>query len=313
LSNKRKVNIAVSAGDPDGIGYDLCALLYEKSFNYHIDIYGDEEILLSRAKLLGIKKLCNNKITIHDIKKNKKVRDNRDLTLESIKSAIKSCIEKKSDALVTLPVNKEKLSTPEKLFTGHTEYITNILKEKNDPIMTFIGKDDFLVATHTTHLSLLNAIKKVKKNNLIKKIQYLHQSLKKQLKINNPKILVTGLNPHAGENGLFGIEEKKYIIPAINRLKESNISVFGPVPADTALLKNNIKKFDCIYYMFHDQALCAFKTKYFDIGVNLTLGLPILRTSVDHGTAEELVGKKDKISTKSFLNALNIAQKFSQR
>jgi len=304
-----KFSIAVSAGDPDGIGYDLCAILYQKKLNYQVDIYGNKKILYSRAKLLGINELNNKKINIFDIKRN----NNRELVLESINRAVEACMQKKANALVTLPVNKAKLSTSKKLFTGHTEYIASILKEKNDPIMTFIGKDDFLVATHTTHLSLLNAIKKVKKNNLIKKIQYLHQSLKKQLKINNPKILVTGLNPHAGENGLFGIEEKKYIIPAINRLKESNISVFGPVPADTALLKNNIKKFDCIYYMFHDQALCAFKTKYFDIGVNLTLGLPILRTSVDHGTAEELVGKKDKISTKSFLNALNIAQKFSQR
>ena len=121
------------------------------------------------------------------------------------------------------------------------------------------------------------------------------------------------LNPDGnnGENNLFGDEETKYIIPAINKLKELQICTDGPVPADTALLENNTKKYDCIYYMYHDQALCAFKTIFFDIGVNLTLGLSIIRTSVDHGTAEELVGKKDKISIKSFLNALNIAEKFS--
>jgi 4-hydroxythreonine-4-phosphate dehydrogenase len=303
--------LAVSAGDPDGIGYDLCALLYEKNLNYHVDIYGDKETLLSRAKLLGLKDLYNEKINIYDVKKNKKTKNNRSLVLESIKCAVESCIKKKSVALVTLPVNKEKLSTPKNLFTGHTEYIAKLFKLNHEPIMTFVGNKNFIVATHTTHMSLQNAIKKVKKNILINKLQQLHFSLENQLKIKNPKILVTGLNPHAGENNLFGSEESKYIIPAINKLKELHISINGPSPADTALLKNNMTKYDCIYYMYHDQALCAFKTLFFDTGVNLTLGLPVIRTSVDHGTAKELVGKKDKISIKSFLNALNIAQKFS--
>jgi len=306
-------SLAVSAGDPDGIGYDLCALLHEKQLKYYVDIYGDKNILQSRAKLLGIKKLNNKKITFYDVKENAKVKNNRELTLESIKSAIQSCIQKRSVALVTLPVNKEKLSTSKNLFTGHTEYISEFLKARNEPIMTFIGNKKLIVATHTTHMSLLNAIKKVKKNSLIKKLQLLHSSLKNQLKIKNPKILVTGLNPHAGENNLFGDEESKHIIPAINKLKELGIYLDGPAPADTALLKNNMNKYDCIYYMYHDQALCAFKTLFFDTGVNLTLGLPIIRTSVDHGTAEELVGKKDKISIKSFLNALNIAEKFSKK
>ena len=304
--------LAVSAGDPDGIGYDLCALLYEKHLHYYVDIYGDKEILLSRAKLLGLKNLHNEKITFYDVKNNKKIKHKRELVLDSIKSAAESCIQKKSAALVTLPVNKEKLSTSKKLFTGHTEYIAEFLNARNEPIMTFIGNKKLIVATHTTHMSLLNAIKKVKKNNLINKLQLLHSSLKKQLKIKIPKILVTGLNPHAGENNLFGDEESKHIIPAINKLQELGMHIDGPAPADTALLKNNMKKYDCIYYMYHDQALCAFKTLFFDTGVNLTLGLPIIRTSVDHGTAEELVGKKEKISIKSFLNALDIAKKFSQ-
>lgn len=304
--------LAVSAGDPDGIGYDLCALLYEKHLNYHVDIYGDKEILLSRAKLLGLKNLHNEKITIYDVKNSKKIKNNRELVIESIKSAAESCIQKKASALVTLPVNKEKLSTSCNLFTGHTEFIAEFLKARNEPIMTFIGNKKLIVATHTTHMSLLNAIKKVKKNNLISKLQLLHSCLKNQLKIKKPKILVTGLNPHAGENNLFGDEESKHIIPAINKLKQLDIHLDGPVPADTALLKNNMKKYDCIYFMYHDQALCAFKPLFFDVGVNLTLGLPIIRTSVDHGTAEELVGKKEKVSIKSFLNALNIAEKFSQ-
>lgn len=307
-----ELTFAVSAGDPDGIGYDLCALLHKKKLGFHVLIYADKKILVSRAKLLGINILHNKKITIVDVKKNRKIKCNRDLVLESINKAIESCINKTAHALVTLPINKEKLSTSKYLFTGHTEYIAKALKVKKQPIMTFIGNSNIIVATHSTHLSLLDAIKKVKKNNLIKNIQLLHSSLKNQLRINDPKILVTGLNPHAGENNLFGNEEKKFIIPAINKLKRLQISIDGPVPADTALLKDNMNNYDCIYYMYHDQALCAFKALFFETGVNLTLGLPILRTSVDHGTAEELVGKKDKISIKSFLNALNLAQKFTQ-
>ena len=307
------ITLSVSAGDPDGIGYDLCVLLHEKQLNYHVDIYGDKEILLSRAKLLGLENLHNEKITIYDLKNNKKIKNKRELILESIKSAVDSCMQKKSAALVTLPVNKKKLSTSQNLFTGHTEYIAEYLKARNEPIMTFVGNNELIIATHTTHMSLLNAIKKVKKNYLIDKLQFFHSSLKKQLKIKKPKILVTGLNPHAGENNLFGDEESKHIIPAINRLKELGIHIDGPASADTALLKNNMNKYDCIYYMYHDQALCAFKTLFFDTGVNLTLGLPILRSSVDHGTAEELVGKKEDISIKSFLNALDVAEKFSQQ
>ena len=307
-----KKTIAVSAGDPDGIGYDLCALLHKKQLNFHVVIYGNEEILQSRAKLLGLKNLHNEKITICDVKNNKNIKNPRELVLESIKSAAESCIQKKSAALVTLPVNKEKLSISQSLFTGHTEYIAEFLQAPKEPIMTFVGNKKQIVATHTTHMSLLNAIKKVKKNSLINKLQLLHYSLKKQLKIKNPKILVTGLNPHAGENKLFGDEESKHITPAINTLRKLDICIDGPTPADTALIKNNMKKYDCIYYMYHDQALCAFKALFFDTGVNLTLGLPVIRTSVDHGTAEELVGKKEKISIKSFLNALNIADKFSQ-
>ena len=300
--------LAVSAGDPDGIGYDLCALLHKKKLACKVSIFANIKILNARARLHGIKVLENEKITIVDVESN----NNRDLVLKSIKNAAMACIKKDADALVTLPVNKEKLSTPKNLFTGHTEYIAKFLKVRNEPIMTFIGNKKPIVAIHSTHMSLLSAIKKVKKNSLINKLQLLHSLLKKQLKIEKPKILVTGLNPHAGENNLFGDEESKHIIPAISRLKELDIYVDGPVPADTALLKNNMNKYDCIYYMYHDQALCAFKALFFDTGVNLTLGLPIIRTSVDHGTAEELVGKKEKISTKSFLNALDIAEKFSQ-
>ena len=162
------------------------------------------------------------------------------------------------------------------------------------------------------HLSLKEAIRKVKKKEIIKQISILNNCLKEQLKIKHPKILITGLNPHAGENNLFGDEEMLHISPAVEELRNKyHIKINGPIPGDTAYLIDYRNNYDCIFYMYHDQALSAFKAVHFDTGVNLTLGLPIIRTSVDHGTAEDIVGLKDKISIKSFINAINLALKLS--
>ena len=226
--------------------------------------------------------------------------------------AVESCKKKESSALVTLPVNKNKLSTPSKKFSGHTEYLEDIFENKFPTMMTFVSSDRSIVALNSMHLSLKEAIRKVKKKEIIKQIIILNNCLKEQLKIKHPKILITGLNPHAGENNLFGDEEMLHISPAVEELRNKyHIKINGPIPGDTAYLIDNRNNYDCIYYMYHDQALSAFKAVHFDTGVNLTLGLPIIRTSVDHGTAEDIVGLKDKISIKSFINAINLALKLS--
>jgi 4-hydroxythreonine-4-phosphate dehydrogenase len=301
--------IAVSAGDPDGIGYDLCALLFEEDNDFKIKIFGNKELIYNRSKLLGLNINKNHpNIEIIDINS----RTHKDLVLNSINMAVESCKNKESSALVTLPVNKNKLSTPSKKFSGHTEYLEEIFENKFPTMMTFVSSDRSIVALNSMHLSLKEAIKKVKKKEIIKKIIILNNCLKKQLKIKHPKILITGLNPHAGENSLFGNEEELHISPAVEELRNNyHIIIDGPIPGDTAYIKNNRDNYDCIYYMYHDQALSAFKAVHFDTGVNLTLGLPIIRTSVDHGTAEDIVGLKVKISTKSFLNAINLALKLS--
>ena len=301
--------IAITAGDPDGIGYDLCALLFKKKIEFKAKIFGNQELIYNRSKLLGLN-INKNHANIEIININSTVH--KDLVLNSINMAVDSCNKKESNALVTLPVNKNKLSTQSKKFSGHTEYLEEIFENKHPTMMTFVSSDRSVVALNSVHLSLKEAIKKVKKKEIIKKIIILNNCLKKQLKIKHPKILITGLNPHAGENNLFGDEEKLHISPAVEELRNNyHITIDGPIPGDTAYLKNNRDNYDCIYYMYHDQALSAFKSVHFDTGVNLTLGLPIIRTSVDHGTAEDIVGLKVKISTKSFLNAINLALKLS--
>jgi len=301
--------IAVSAGDPDGIGYDLCALLFEKNIDFKVKIFGNKELIYNRSKLLGLN-IDKNHPNIEIININSIAH--RNLALNSINMAVESCKKKESSALVTLPVNKNKLSTPSKKFSGHTEYLEDIFENKFPTMMTFVSSDRSIVALNSMHLSLKEAIRKVKKKEIIKQIIILNNCLKEQLKIKRPKILITGLNPHAGENNLFGDEEMLHISPAVEELRNKyNILIEGPIPGDTAYLIDNRNNYDCIYYMYHDQALSAFKSVHFDTGVNLTLGLPIIRTSVDHGTAEDIVGLKDKISIKSFINAINLALKLS--
>ena len=301
--------IAVSAGDPDGIGYDLCALLFEKNVDFKVKIFGNKELIYNRSKLLGLN-INKNHPNIEIVNIN--LIAHKNLALNSINMAVESCKKKESSALVTLPVNKNKLSTPSKKFSGHTEYLEDIFENKFPTMMTFVSSDRSIVALNSMHLSLKEAIRKVKKKEIIKQIIILNNCLKEQLKIKHPKILITGLNPHAGENNLFGDEEILHISPAVEELRNKyHIKINGPIPGDTAYLIDNRNNYDCIYYMYHDQALSAFKAVHFDTGVNLTLGLPIIRTSVDHGTAEDIVGLKDKISIKSFINAINLALKLS--
>ena len=308
-SNKSLKTIAISAGDPDGIGYDLCALLFEKNVDFKVKIFGNKELIYNRSKLLGLN-INKNHPNIEIININSVAHKN--LAINSINMAVESCKKKESSALVTLPVNKNKLSTPSKKFSGHTEYLEDIFENKFPTMMTFVSSDRSIVALNSMHLSLKEAIRKVKKKEIIKQIIILNNCLKEQFKIKHPKILITGLNPHAGENNLFGDEEMLHISPAVEELRNKyHIKINGPIPGDTAYLIDNRNNYDCIYYMYHDQALSAFKAVHFDTGVNLTLGLPIIRTSVDHGTAEDIVGLKDKISIKSFINAINLALKLS--
>ena len=300
--------IAVSAGTPIGIGYDLCAMLFEEMLDCNITIFANHNLLNERAKLLAIDITKTNKnIDIKNIPIKSSDEDYSLLTLETIDLAALSCFKKKNHALVTLPVNKKKLAKVTNDFIGHTEYLAKVLDSKTNPIMCFTTSKSCLVALNSTHLSLNDAIKSVTAKRIETNVNILNNFLRNHKKIDIPKILITGLNPHASEDGLFGSEEQEKIIPAINNLKSIGISVDGPSPGDTAFIPKNRNSYDCIYYMYHDQALSAFKSIYFDEGVNVSVGLPIIRTSVDHGTAEDLVGKKDCISTKSILNAIDVA------
>jgi 4-hydroxythreonine-4-phosphate dehydrogenase len=167
------------------------------------------------------------------------------------------------------------------------------------------------VALVTTHIPLLKVAQSITKKKLEQTIRTLDNDLKNNFKIKNPRITITGLNPHAGEEGEFGSEEKRVITPIIKKLIEEGLNLIGPIPADTAFTKEYIKDTDSFLAMYHDQGLAPFKALAFNNGVNTTLGLPIIRTSVDHGTALDIVGSK-QINGSSFFESISLAIKLAK-
>jgi 4-hydroxythreonine-4-phosphate dehydrogenase len=222
----------------------------------------------------------------------------------SLEMATRDAVAGKLDAIVTPPLNKHNVSTDVRPFTGHTEYLAQ--QAKSDHLM-LLTSEDLRVALVTGHIALKDVSARLSQALIIEKIQLLNQSLKRDFGIIKPRIAVLGLNPHAGENGLLGIEEKEIIIPAVDKARnEKQILVFGPYPADGFFGSNHYKQFDGILAMYHDQGLIPFKFMAFQDGVNFTAGLPFVRTSPDHGTAYDIAGK-NQADPQSMRNALFMA------
>ena len=213
---------------------------------------------------------------------------------------INSCLEKRADAMVTGPVQKHILLKYGEKFSGHTEYIAT--KTGGIPIMMLHSKK-IKIALLTTHVPLKNVTKLIKIERIKEYVKIISKDLHKKFGIKNPRINICGLNPHSGEDGYIGKEEKEIISPAISSLKKSGYNVFGPFSADTIFTKNNA---DIILAMYHDQALPVIKTIGFGSIVNTTLGIPIVRTSVDHGTALDIAGT-NKADASSLISAIKAA------
>ena len=215
-------------------------------------------------------------------------KDNQHYVLETIRSATSGCLEGRFDAMVTGPVNKAAINQAGFPFSGHTEFIAEICKV-NQPVMV-LDNGKFRVALLTTHIPLASVSSCITRDRVEKVINVVDQGLKENYGIRQPTIVVCGLNPHAGEMGELGNEETQEIIPALQELKSQGVMISGPVPADTAFTENALKDVDIVVAMYHDQGLPVLKSHGFGDAVNITFGLPIIRTSVDHGTALELAG-----------------------
>jgi len=224
-----------------------------------------------------------------------------DLALSSLKMATNHVLEGRTDVLVTAPINKQNVFSQSFPFEGHTEYLAQRCNTK-DYLMLMIA-DGLKIGTVTTHCALSELSQRIKNELIVKKIKLLNTSLKQDFLCTKPKIAVLSLNPHAGEGGMFGKEERSAIIPAIKETFDQGIYVFGPYAADGFFGTGQHTKYDGILAMYHDQAMIPFKLLSYGEGVNYTAGLPFVRTSPAHGTAYEIAGK-DMASSDSFRKAM---------
>ena len=318
------VKLAISTGEPAGIGPEV-SIAAANAFiadNPHtkITLYGDRSLLQSQSLVSQIQ-IAH----IPLIKPNQIGRlnpENAPYVLSVIQGSSEACRSGVHDALITAPVQKSILSRPSIEFSGHTEFLAQ-LDGKDQVVMMLCGeisdpksedKKSFplRVALASTHLPIQQVAQSIQYKSLLQTIRIIHSDLQTRFGIASPIIMVTGLNPHAGEDGHLGREEIDTIIPAINAAQVEGIKISGPFPADTLFNPARLQAADAVLAMYHDQGLAPFKFATFTEGVNVTLGLSYIRTSVDHGTALDIAGH-DKADWHSMYAALNLAQELTLR
>jgi len=314
-----------TCGEPSGIGTDL-AILYNKHHNnsaHQFITIGDPKVITDRAKQLDIKVqlkeidlnsppylLASGELGIVPVKTAEDVitgtlnSKNTRYVLDTLDLAITACLENKAHAIVTGPVQKSIINDAGISFSGHTEYLAE--KTQTEQVVMMLATEGLRVALATTHLPLKDVSAAISKTSLARTIRILDDDLKNKFGLPKPDILVCGLNPHAGENGHLGREEIDIISPTLKQLEDENIICQGPLPADTLFTEKYLKNADAVLAMYHDQGLPVLKYKGFGAAANITLGLPIIRTSVDHGTALDLAGTGD-IDTGSLSTAVDYA------
>ena len=298
-----ETRIIISSGEPAGIGPDIIANIDPADFNAQLVVIGDSEMMQMRAAALGSKikfvdydtgTFPSDAMAVIDqplaqpCQPGRLDPANAAYVLQLLDTASKACLDKRFDAMVTAPVQKEIINRAGIPFSGHTEYLAEIC-ESPRPVMLLIA-DSLKVALVTTHLPLRQVADAINEDAIRQVIEILDHDLRHRFGIQRPHIKVAGLNPHAGENGFLGREEIDVIIPALETLKSEGINLSGPFPADTLFTPHMLIDADAVVAMYHDQGLPVLKHIGFHNAVNTTLGLPIIRTSVDHGTALDLAG-----------------------
>ena len=298
--------IALTPGEPAGIGPDLCIHLAQQDLPCQLIAIASPELLLQRAEQLGLAIRINEFdrslpptpqtagcLTVLPVELTEPVLCgqtnplNSRYVLKTITKATKGCMEGLFAAMVTGPVHKGIINDAGFTFSGHTEYIAEITG--GHPVMMLATKG-LRVALVTTHLALADVSSAITHTRLRAVLRILDHDLRSRFHIDNPKILVCGLNPHAGENGHLGREEIDIITPVLDGLRLQGLNLQGPLPADTVFTAKYLDSADAVLAMYHDQGLPVLKYQGFGQAVNITLGLPIIRTSVDHGTALDLAG-----------------------
>ena len=305
--------IVVTSGEPAGIGPELCLQLAMRAWPVPLVVLGDRDLLASRARMLGRDigglNILHLPLVAPAIAGQPNVA-NAHYVLQLLDRALAGCVAGEFSAMVTAPVHKGIINDAGIAFTGHTEYLA---EHTGTPrVVMLLAGAGLRVALATTHLALKDVPTAITQASLESTLRILHHDLQGKFGIVQPRILVAGLNPHAGEDGHMGREEIDVIIPVLNRLRAEGMQLVGPLPADTLFTKSVLAGSDAQLAMYHDQGLAVLKYAAFDDGINVTLGLPIIRTSVDHGTALDLAGT-GKASANSLFAAVDAAIDMTER
>ena len=324
-----KPTIAITIGDINGIGPEI-AIKALSEFNLSLST----PVLLAPVSVLNYyKSTLSTKFTFTEVNELKDIRsgtinvldtqkqkvelipgsitkDSGLVAMKAIEMAIKLSSNGTVDAMVTLPISKEAVNLAGYKIPGHTEFLAE--KTDTESVLMILVNDSLRVALTTGHIPVSKVSSTITSEIIHEKANILHSSLRNDFRISNPRIAVLGLNPHAGDGGVIGTEEIDIIIPSIKKLRSENIDVSGPFPADGFFGQKLHLKYDAILAMYHDQGLAPFKLMSFGKGVNFTAGLPIIRTSPDHGTAFDIAGK-GIADPSSFIEAYKLAVELAQR
>ncbi|MBE1302298.1 MAG: 4-hydroxythreonine-4-phosphate dehydrogenase PdxA [Alteromonadaceae bacterium] len=320
------LKIAITPGEPAGIGPDLTIQLAQFEWDAQLIVVADRDMLMQRAQALNLPlelvdyipdsdtMLAAGQLYIQHVPVATTVvpgelnAENGHYVVETLRIAGQGNIDGNFDAVVTGPVHKGIINQSGVSFSGHTEFFAH--QSNTSDVVMLLATEGLRVALVTTHIPLAYVSKAITPERLDKVISILNHDLKTKFGIATPKIFVCGLNPHAGENGHIGKEEQLVIEPALNIIRGKGIDLVGPLPADTIFQPKYLKDADAVLAMYHDQGLPVLKYKGFGASVNITLGLPFVRTSVDHGTALDLAGTGD-IDNGSFKLAIKKAIKLA--
>lgn len=317
--------VGITSGDANGVGYEVIMKSFIDPVMFDICtpvVYGNPKTMAYHRKALGIEvnytviqnieDVCEGTINLLSVSDEEvKIEFGQSspeagkAALQSLEAAVSDYRDGKFDALVTAPINKHSIQSDTFHFPGHTEYLEQRLGEGNKALMILMN-EKLRVALATTHLPISEVSKSITSDGIVEKLRLLHKTLSRDFLITHPRIAVLALNPHAGDNGLLGEEEQTIIAPALEQAKSEKIEAFGPFPADGFFGSMAYEHYDAVLAMYHDQGLAPFKVLAMDDGVNYTAGLPVVRTSPDHGTAYDIAGK-GVADENSFRHALYLA------
>lgn len=321
--------IAITAGEPAGIGPDLLALLAQRDHSAQLIAVGSPELLLQRAQMLGVPLQVRQwhadlapsfsragELLVAPIPLAAQVDAGRldpanaRHVIAMLEFGIDGCADGRFDALVTAPVHKGIINDAGVPFSGHTEFFAE--RTHTAQVVMMLATEQLRVALATTHLPLAEVSRQITGPHLEQVLRILERDLREKFGFARPRVAVLGLNPHAGESGHLGREEIDTIEPCLQRLRGEGMQLLGPLPADTAFTPKYLDQVDAVLAMYHDQGLPVLKYQGFGRAVNITLGLPVIRTSVDHGTALELAGT-GRIDSGSLHAALALAEQLARQ